>query len=347
MPLSLRDVPAKLHSKYGELQHLWNYDATETEDIYCDLGFVANKDQYWFGLNLIKPNFDLPNEPWIKKYILTFHGDPIDEYWLLDQLKTIPQHKIIVFSGHTPSFIDDLVETYSICHLHLLSKWYAPQEHFITRPLAQRKFKWSMLANRETPERTVLASLLLNDKNGILGINYKPSIEQDTALFMQQIQKLSESCPILFDDLCMHSEDIYLGWNCNNIAYQDCLINYVAESDYETDFLSEKTFKCVVSGTVPIFTSWPKARHFIGLGFKYPLELINFLRSNQNINHFERCQKLVEYINTLEKQQIVNMYSKLAKHNREYFYTKFYNRFSSANSETLHNFVRTLDASNN
>lgn len=319
--------------------------STEIYDLYQPLYSATNQyERVWIGLNLIWPsitNLDLPFIDKIKCYVCTFHGDMIDESWVRSQIHTIVNYKppfrsdilILCNDLDRPLWLDNGVRYHRIEHLHYLTKMYGDKIKHMSRPVKARQHTFSFLSHRPNQSRTMLL-MHLYKLGGIISFPHSVNLDdpellkycQDNKL-MQALENIREFTPCPLDDYYLDPTSTSRGWGVNNIAYQDCLINVVNETSLSNGYMSEKSFKPFISGTLPVFSNTVQINRLRAFGFRINDSYYD-LHINDPIMFTVTALKSLLALNRDDLLELVNEHR---DHNRNWFFDGFFDRLQSMN----------------
>lgn len=355
--MNLRNVGRYLRHNYGRFDQVGNDYYTEVFDLYKPLyQRVKHKEKIWFGLNLIRPTdaaIELPNDPDIDCYILTFHGDPVDNSWIDSQVKRLTElrpdfdlNRIIVVTDHSREFSKTL-RYFHLEHLHQLPLLYGKQDQYLMRPPEQRSHTWSLLSGRPTWQRAALMSAMLYFKDGILisardDFDWKDErlLNACAALGVEKnLEDLKNFLPSPLDENEVSTEH---SWSTNNIAYQDVICNIVNEStmfsDDHREYLSEKSFKPFIGGCLPIVDSFSRSDRLRDFGFEVEETIYQPYANAIKI----QTQALTTIMHWSSPKQILK---DIQEHNRNWFFDGFRRRMIARNEiliEELIDYVNNI-----
>jgi len=351
---NLRDIGPALAYDHGLLSEIGRNHRTEILDLYRPLyEKVRNKDAVWFGLNLIWPGqegLNLPLVPGIQCYVITFHGDPIDAEWLTAQLQQMKTYwprfdlkNIILVSNAVSSSQFPDITVHRLDHLHLLRKWYGNPDIHMFRSADVRRHKWGFASYRSSWPRTALATCIIDKPDGIFSVAHIPDYLDNSLLdfitthrLSKSFEKLQRSIPCPMDDYYQSPTDLSHAWSVNNLLYQDCVINVVVESSpyYGEGFMTEKSFKPLISGSLPLFNDKRWVQRLREFGFQ--------IEDHYYDDHHD---PIIRQSNTLDKllrmptNDLINLASENAEHNRSWFFDGFYETVSSSNHKKMEELI--------
>lgn len=351
--IDLFHLGCSIKSSYGTLDEIGKDYTTEVLNLYHPLTKIKNKKDVWFGLNSIFPSrkeIELPIISSINCFIATFHGDPIDYEWInssLDRLrkyKTNFEGKFILCSNYPkPENLPSEIKYFQIEHLHLLPRWYGDKSKNLARPAKFRQFDFSYLSYRVTWFRTALFALLYKLEKGILSFPQLPNFEdQDLINFLKQydcldlLDDLKQFLPLPIDSYFESNSDMHNAWSVNSIAYQNCLINVVNESSlFYHGHMSEKSFKPLISKTLPVYSNIEQIGRLREFGFKFNT---SFYDNNDN-NIIRQVNTLKNLLN-LPKKDLLHLVEEFLEYNRNWFFDNFYEKVDSDNQVVFDELVR-------
>ncbi len=348
---SLVNLGPSIKSVYGLLSKVVSNTSTEIIDLYQPLDKLKNQNLIWLGLNLIFPShkdIQLPIND-AKCFIATFHGDPLDLDWInLSRKRLIDANidpKNFIVCSNIPKSKVKLIEDlkyFQIEHLHLLPKWYGNKNLHLARSSVYRQFNFSFLSHREIWFRTALFALIYKFDKGILSFPYIPDL-QDINLnkFMQMnsdikiLNNLEKFLPLPVDNYYESIHDLQNAWTVNNIAYQNCLINLVNEStiDY-IGHMSEKSFKPLISKTLPIYSSIEQINRLEKFGFKF-----NKIFYDNNSDPILRQVNTLKNLIDLPRNDLISLVEEFSEHNRNWFFDNFYDKVHNDNQIEINNLI--------
>lgn len=348
---SLYHLLPAIKSIDGTLDEVVRNTTTEIIDLYKPLEKIKNQKSIWMGLNLIFPshkNIPIPLTNNIKCYIATFHGDPIDLEWIkfsvtrLNKLNIDHSRFIVCSNFPRPYDLPDSIKYFQIEHLHFLPKWYGNKELHLARPASQRQFNFSFLSNRESWFRTALFSLLYKFDKAILSFPNKPNLSDKNLIsFMEKINSmdilndLEKFLPIPLDNYFESVHDLQNAWSVNNIAYQNCLINLVNESTIEyCGHMSEKSFKPLISKTLPVYSNLNQIDRLEKFGFKFNKNFYD----NSSDPILRQVNSLKNLLN-LSNNTLVDLVEEFSEHNRNWFFDNFFDKVHNDNQKEINNLI--------
>ncbi len=347
----LTQLPHAIKYLHGTLDEVVRDTTTEIIDLYKPLEKIKNQKSIWMGLNLIFPshkNIHIPLVNNIKCYIATFHGDPIDLEWLklsiarLNKLNIDHSRFIVCSNFPKPHDLSNSIKYFQIEHLHFLPKWYGNKELHLARSASQRQFNFSFLSNREIWFRTALFSLLYKFDKAILSFPNKPNLnDTDLMKFMKKnnvihiLEELDKFLPLPIDNYFESVHDLQNAWSVNNIAYQNCLINVVNESTIEYfGHMSEKSFKPLISKTLPVYSNLNQITRLEEFGFKFNKNLY----ANNDDPILRQVNTLKNFLN-LSNNALVDLVEEFSEHNRNWFFDNFFDKVHNDNQKEINNLI--------
>jgi hypothetical protein len=242
---------------------------------------------------------------------------------------------------------------YNTAHMRL--NRYKRLQNF-TKQIA---FKASALTNRVTQSKAIIFAALmhhLGEKNCAVSLHHNlyhtKNVHNWTVsgneicdyflkIFLNQHKDKNYS-------LCVDDGDLH---GYNNIAYQQSALNFTQESYHYSftmdgdkcyvqpgPFLTEKTWKCIISSTafIPVGQCyayrWLKS---LGLQFDYgPLNL-KFDEDPGNLTRLEKIIQLIESLQEWSAQEIYEFTKTSTQHNTEYVQSaEFWKRCEASNTDT-------------
>ena len=350
------DIGSTIKSLHGLLSQIGKDQSTELFDLYVPLfNQIKNKDEVWLGLNLIFPSktdLVLPIVGSIKCYVLTFHGDPIDNAWINSSVERLLKHKgksflnnlIICCNGERPDNLISDIKYHRIEHLHLLPRFYGQPQNHLARKAEVRNHKFSFLSHREIWFRTALF-MCIYEMGGIYSFTQKPDFSDEQLLdflkhngLSHKINDVLDRLPLPLDNYYEDSINLNDAWSVNNIAYQDCLVNVVNESTIPfKGHMSEKTFKPFISKTLPIFNSINQINRLREFGFAINDSIYNDI-SDPILFQVNALKKLID----IPKKQLIDLVNEHSQHNRDWFFKGFNEEVNKLNSVAMSNLIQDV-----
>jgi len=320
----------------------YNYNNPEIKGLLKFLAECKKPENIWLGDNLIWPN-TVP-EPNYDTYIFGFFGENFDYHYLEQVDQQLAGKKILLLTSCPDTSRFDLsnIKTFHIEHLHIYLRLYPRQP---VRPINERTHRISMLSGIARHHRVLaLAKLLTLDPSALYSFNSKMVSQECTAdRFRQTMQHIilndyiPENIQPLVDRLLAGELDHIIeydrnlsgGWDINNQAYNNCQFNISAETAYYShpknvwQYLTEKTFKCLVSGT-PFAVLGQKNSHqrLLDLGFQiaHRERVMTFDAAEDS----DRIYKFFDYLEWLIDNLNIKHLQHVADFNYNYVYNDFY-----------------------
>jgi|LauGreDrversion4_2_1035121.scaffolds.fasta_scaffold256227_2 hypothetical protein len=327
----------------------YRYRNPEISDLLKFLAECKNPEKIWLGDNLIWPN-TVPDSNY-DTYVFGFFGENFDYHYLEEVNRQLAGKKILVLTScpDTSRFELDNIKTFYVEHLHTYLRLYPRQ---LVKPVASRTHSVGMLSGIARHHRVLaLAKLLTLVPNAFYSFNSKLVSQECTAKqFCQTMQHIilndyipADIQPCVdqllngeLDHVIAYDNHFLRGWSINNPAYTNCQFNISAETAYYShpknvwQYLTEKTFKCLVSGT-PFVVLGQKNSHqrLVDLGFK-------IAHSNQvmKFDSAEDCDRIYKFFDHLEwliDNLDVEHLQQVADFNYNYVYGDFYSICNNQN----------------
>jgi hypothetical protein len=348
---SLTTVGPRIKSICGMLSDIGRDQSTEVIDLYSPLLKIKNQKSVWVGINLIFPSKKellVPVTKETKCYIATFHGDPIDSKWIKSTSERLLQYdknllkNFIVCSNYPNPQIPQNIKHFQIEHLHLLPKFYGNSNLHLSRPAKYRQFNFSFYSFRPSWYRTALFICLYRLEKAILSFPNNPDLnDKELRNFLKEndiecsFEDLESFLPLPVDNYFESNTDLQHAWSVNNIAYQNCLINVVNESSIEyTGHMSEKSFKPLISKTLPIYSNQAQISRLREFGFK-----INSSFYDNHPNSIIRQVNTLKNLLKLPNSKLIDVVNEYADHNRDWFFNNFYDKITEENQGVLKELV--------
>jgi len=335
----------------------YHYNNPEIGGLLNFLSQCKNPDKIWLGDNLIWPK-TIPDTSY-DSYVFGFFGENFDYHYLESINRRLVDKKILVLTScpDTSRFDLENIKTFYVEHLHSYLRLY-PQR--TVKPVADRTHRFGMLSGITRHHRLLaLAKLLTVDPSTFYSFNSKMVSQECTQESFYRTMKhiiLNDNVPDeirpTVDQLLSGSLDrtipftnTPLGtWGINNEAYQECQFNISAETAYYShpknvwQYLTEKTFKCLVSGT-PFVVLGQKNSHqrLVDLGFQIPH--INQVLNFDGVEDGDRIYKFFEYIEWLNNNFDANHLQQVAEFNYNYVYGDFYKNCDFHNQQQAEKIV--------
>lgn len=327
----------------------YQYNNPEIKDLLKFLAECKNPERIWLGDNLIWPD-SIP-EPNYDTYVFGFFGENFDYHYLEQVDQQLAGKKILVLTSCPDTSRFDLtnIKTFYIEHLHTYLRLYPKQP---VRPVAERTHKIGILSGIARHHRVLaLAKLLTLMPDAFYSFNSKIVSQECTAeqfhRTMQHIilndyipkdikPRIDQLLSGKLDRAVNYDNRVLGGWSINNPAYNDCQFNISAETAYYShpknvwQYLTEKTFKCLVSGT-PFSVLGQKNSHqrLIDLGFEiaYRDRVLEFDGTEDR----DRIYKFFDYLEWLVDNLDVEHLQQVAEFNYNYVYGEFYSVCNNQN----------------
>lgn len=338
----------------------YQYNNPEIKDLLKFLAECKNPERIWLGDNLIWPN-TVP-DPNYDTYVFGFFGENFDYHYLEQVNQQLADKKILVLTScpDTSRFELDNIETFYIEHLHTYLRLYPRQT---VKPIVKRTHPIGMLSGIARHHRVLaLAKLLTLAPDAFYSFNSKSVSQECTAeQFRQTMQHiiLNDYIPAdiqpcvdqllsgKLDHVIAYDNHVLGGWSTNNAAYTDCQFNISAETAYYShpksvwQYLTEKTFKCLVSGT-PFVVLGQKNSHqrLIDLGFEiaYRDRVLEFDVAEDQ----DRIYKFFDYLEWLVDNLDVEHLQQVADFNYNYVYGNFYQHCADQNTKQAEKILRYI-----
>jgi hypothetical protein len=350
--LDLSKLGPHIKSVHGLLTEVGRDQTTEVLDLYRPLLSIKNQNSVWLGLNLIFPyekKLRIPLISHIKCYIATFHGDPIDLKWINSTASILQNfdqrlaNNFIVCSNYPkPKQLPEFIKYFQVEHLNLLPRWYDNSSLHLARSSKSRQFNFSYLSNRVTWFRTALFAYLFKLEKAILSFPNTPDLKdlnlidflsENNSLWL--LDELAEFLPLPLDNYYESICDLQNGWTVNNIAYQNCLINVVNESTLDYDgHMSEKSFKPLISKTLPVYSSLKQIARLTDFGFKF-----NTSFYDNSPHPIMRQVNTLKNLLNLSNVELINLVNEFSDHNRDWFFNGFHDKVNVDNQIVLNQLV--------
>ena len=320
----------------------YRYNNPEIKDLLKFLAECKNPERIWLGDNLIWPN-TVPEASY-DTYVFGFFGENFDYHYLEQVNQQLADKKILVLTScpDTSRFELDNIKTFYIEHLHTYLRLYPRQS---VKSVADRTHPIGMLSGIARHHRVLaLAKLLTLAPDAFYSFNSKSVSQECTAeQFRQTMQHiiLNDYIPAdiqpcvdqllggKLDHVIAYDNHALGGWSTNNAAYTDCQFNISAETAYYShpknvwQYLTEKTFKCLVSGT-PFVVLGQKNSHrrLIDMGFEiaHRDRVLEFDAAED----WDRIYKFFDYLEWLVDNPDVKHLQQVAEFNYNYVYGDFY-----------------------
>lgn len=324
------------------------YKNPEIGDLLAFLRNCKNPKSTWLGDNLIWPN-KVP-EPIYDTYIFGFFGENFDYHYLEEVDSKLAGKKIIVLTSCPDTSRFDLknVQTFYLEHLHRYLLLYPKTP---VNLLADRACDFSLLSGVTRHHRLlVLAKLLSISTDSIYSFDSHTISQQcDRENFYTTMgsiimntyvpDSIKDTVDLLLDgklDKAIPQDRKIGSWGIDNPAYTNAKFNISTETAYYShpknvwQYLTEKTFKCLVSGT-PFVVVGQKNSHqrLLDLGFEiaYKSEILSFDSAEDS----DRIYKIFDFLDTLVGNLNINHLQEITDFNYNYVYTDFYNKCIKTN----------------
>jgi hypothetical protein len=335
----------------------YHYNNPEIGGLLEFLNQCKHPDKIWLGDNLIWPN-SVPDSSY-DTYVFGFFGENFDYHYLEQVDQQLAGKKILVLTSCPDTSRFDLknIKTFYVEHLHTYLRLY-PQ-HTI-KPAGNRVHKFGMLSGIARHHRVLaLAKLLTLDPAAFYSFNSKVVSQECTADAFYRTMKhiiLNDYIP---DDIqptvdqllsgsldrVIEQERTRLGnWGIDNEAYQNCQFNISAETAYYShpknvwQYLTEKTFKCLVSGTPFVVLGQRNShRRLIDLGFQIPY--VDQVLKFDSVEDSDRIYKFFEYLEWLNIHLDITHLQQVAEFNYHYVYSNFYKTCDDHNQQQAEKIV--------
>jgi hypothetical protein len=293
-------------------------------------------------------------------YIVSFHLEAVNIDWLKQQKVTGPI--FVLFDGNHYDLnipgVHFIPFYYWHYQLEQMQDWFGIQESCVP------KYKFSAVCNRISQSKVwIITKLLETAKNSSLivlnswldekavhgwGLTGNVVLDQLTHIFCNQY--LGQKIKIDNFDTNVQNQHTITG-NPWQPLYQDCAVHFTNESFHYSGmvedeitytwpgpFLTEKTLKCLLSGTafIPVgqFETY-KTLTDLGLQFDYDFDTKWDLDSG-NLSRAESIIKLIDELNQFTVEQLVNKTKESSKYNQNYIITKkMFNRCQQKNEESI------------
>lgn len=332
----------------GPLSH-YQYNNPEIKDLLMFLAECKNPERIWLGDNLIWPS-TVPESNY-DTYVFGFFGENFDYHYLEQVDQQLAGKKILVLTScpDTSRFELTNIKTFYIEHLHTYLRLYPERS---VRSIAERTHPIGMLSGIARHHRVLaLAKLLTLAPDAFYSFNSRTVSQECTAdRFRQTMQHIIlndhipgdiQSCvdQLLSGDLdrvITHNNGLLGNWSIDNLAYTDCQFNISAETAYYShpknvwQYLTEKTFKCLVSGT-PFVVLGQKNSHqrLMDLGFK--IAYCDRVMEFDSAEDHDRIYKFFDYLEWLVNNLDVEHLQQVADFNYNYVYGDFYSNCHNQN----------------
>lgn len=320
----------------------YQYNNPEIKDLLKFLAECKNPERIWLGDNLIWPN-TVPESNY-DTYVFGFFGENFDYHYLEQVNQQLADKKILVLTScpDTSRFELDNIKTFYVEHLHTYLRLYPKQP---VQPIAKRTHRIGMLSGIARHHRVLaLAKLLTLEPNAFYSFNSQTVSQECTDERFRQTMRhiiLSDHIPAdiqscvdqlllgKLDCVITHNKGLLGNWSIDNAAYTDCQFNISAETAYYShpknvwQYLTEKTFKCLVSGT-PFAVLGQKNSHqrLMDLGFK--IAYCDRVMKFDGVEDQDRIYKFFDYLEWLVDNLDVEHLQQVAEFNYNYVYGNFY-----------------------
>jgi hypothetical protein len=300
-------------------------------------------------------------------YIVSFHLEAINVNWLKRQSEILKSPIIVLADGKWYDHKIENVSFYTYYYWHRqiekLLDWYpSPSTSLKNITKKASGICYRMNLNKAIITVALLTELGLDDSVVSFGdwigedlVNYQktgwPKIDAAVDYYRKNLigKKLDLDLP---QEKQLNSTDTYFQDIASDYripAYQECAINFTNESFIyslmHTDgkkyihpgpFLTEKTFKCLVSGTAFIPTGQFETYHTLrslGLKFDYGFDTSWDLDSG-NLSRMTSIVELIGIFKTMDAQDIYLSTLESTQHNQSMMFGEFQKNCQSSNDFT-------------
>jgi hypothetical protein len=340
-------------------------DLKITEEILYWIPWIAdlkNKNKnIWLALSMDwKPDGGLPDSP-PKGYEYYIVSGDSNLFGFAEKIAQYTGGKVIqqMAASHVPDSTNNLVKYVPYTNIHRLisrmpTNW--PIDKNIT-------YKASALTNRLTQSKAIIFSALtsLLDKQDFVGsLNhaYESSLLKNVHNWEISGNAVCDKHTKNFIDNWLDKQvilpnDDRLEGSYNNPAYQNSALNFTQESyhySYMTDdrgnsyiepgpFLTEKTFKCLLSKTafIPVgqYQSYTWLEQ-LGMKFNYGELNLDFDNDPGNLTRLEKIVGLIESLEQWSAQDLYEMTRASTEYNYDYVQSEdFWNTCEKFNTNTI------------
>lgn len=340
----------------------YQYCNPEVGNLLSFLQGCSNQDRVWLGDNLIWPD-SVPLDTY-DTYVFGFFGENFDYHYLEQVNQQLDNKKILVLTSCPDTSRFDLpnIKTFYIEHLHTYLRLYPRQP---VKPVAQRAHRFGMLSGIARHHRVLaLAKLLTLVPDAFYSFN-SAKVSQDcthesfykTMGYIILNTHVPDAIkPIVnqlllgkLDKIVPHTKDYLGSWNINNPAYTDCQFNIAAETAYYShpknvwQYLTEKTFKCLVSGT-PFVVLGQKNSHQRLLDLGFQIANVDQVSKFDSAEDSERIYKFFDYLEWLVNNLDLEHLQSVAEFNYNYVYGNFYQRCNDHNQQQAEKILEYINS---
>ncbi len=309
---------------------------------------------------------DLPQG--FELYVISFHVEAINLDWLQRQSKILQVPIVVLSDGRWYDLSIKGVKFYTYHYWHRqidrLLEWY-PDPNLNQKKVTK---KASAICYRVGLNKAIITAALLEnliDDDRVIAFgdwidsdleSYKPSgwtkIDHAVRYFRQNCQgkKIELDIPLSqkLNSLDTYYQDIASDYRIS--AYQDCALNFTNESFtyslmhnsqgryiHPGPMLTEKTLKCIVSGTAFIPTGQFETYHVLeslGLKFDYGFDT-SWDRDPGNLSRLTSVIELIENLQDMDASTIYSLTQQSTQHNQSMIFGDF-----QKNCRTINDFTK-------
>ena len=306
-----------------------NSSKTKIADLFeClyDVSIPISSDIF-FGLNLIWPQFNLPNT--YQQYVISFHTEYLDHNWLIQQASRVYPKKVVLISDFAilpgPAWPDNITFVQQRT-IHKQLEIGAAQ-HGVNQDITLPQYKFSSLSFRVSQYKIFVTAFLLKNVPAdelVLTFHNKKGNVTTWPPNIPELQDLELEIPatfINFDDgftQAKNSPVANANWNC--APYQNALVNLTNESYHYSNsmigdipvvlpgpYFTEKMFKPLLAGRPFVSVNqFESIKELQQLGFD-----TNFGFSHEydtKVGDFDRIAKIFKTIDQINNIPLTDLF---------------------------------------
>ena len=355
------------HETFEHIMPPEYFGTTPNTDFWDEMQWINDlpKDTFFSLWLKIPPGQNLP--PGHPLYLIVYFDEPVDVDWLIKQAHNISQPIIVLNDG---DFYDLVLPTN--VHFFQFHSWHYHMNKIMSwfpeRKSRDIKFKASAVCHRITQSKIIIFTALMEHLNqNELLVKLSDWLEEKNVHFRQptNVPELDQLSDIFFnkyfgtkiivdkfpafDNYQITNSDPWHPFYLNSaLHFTNESYHYSSMMDHHGSYtrpgpcLSEKTYKCLISGTPFISVAqFDVYRSFEVLGFKFDYGPLSLKWDNDpgNLTRMTGIVDLIKQLSHYSIEDIVDFTKHSSEHNMDHVWSGNFSKLCRTRNEQTANLI--------